>query len=111
MKITDVAWARDRRDREVLQLRLDGHAAHILPGRQRSALIGRGIVEGVDLLASEWQRNGSTRPFIVGAVPPDLAEIPLAGCTDDPRVFALYQEMCGAIAAGTWQPGPRPLPR
>ena len=110
MTIADVARARDRRDREVLRLRLDGHAAHILPGRQRGALIGRGIVEGVDLLASDWERNGSARPFIRGDVPPDLAEIPLAGCTDDPRVLALYQEMCGAVADGSWLPGPRPGP-
>jgi hypothetical protein len=108
--ITDVAWVRDRRDRQVLQLRIDGHPAHIIPARQRPVLIGRGIVEGLDLLASDWQRNRSARPFIRGAVPPELAEIPLARCTDDPRVLALYEEMCRAIAADTWRPGPRPLP-
>jgi hypothetical protein len=33
----------------------------------------------------------------------------LIGCTDDPQVFTLFEEMCDAIRAGTWRPGPRPL--
>jgi hypothetical protein len=108
--ITDVAWVRDRRDRQVLQLRIEGHLAHILPARQRRELIRRGIVDGIDLLASDWQGDWSTRPFIRGTIPPHLAASPLPGCTDDPQVFALYEEMCRAIRAGTWQPGPRSLP-
>ena len=108
--ITDVAWARDRRDRRVLRLGLDGRRAQIVPERQRPALLGRGIVEGVALLASDLLRDPSARPFVRGAVPPELAGIPLGGCTDDPRVLALYGEMCRAIAAGTWRAGPRPTP-
>jgi hypothetical protein len=29
------------------------------------------------------------------------------GCTDNPMVFSLFTEMCGAIRAGTWVAGPR----
>jgi hypothetical protein len=108
--IGQVSWAFDRHDRQVLQLTLDGHPAHIIPARQRDALLRRGIVEGVDTLASDWLRNLTARPFIGGDVPPDLAGVPLAGCTDDARVFTLYNEMCAAIAAGSWQAGPRSAP-
>ena len=108
--ITDVAWVRDRRARRVLRLCLDGHPAHIVPERQRPALLGRGIVEGIDRLASDFLRDTSARPFVRGAVPPELAETPLGGCTDDPRVLALYQEMCRAIAADSWSPGTRADP-
>jgi len=41
---------------------------------------------------------------------PDYAGLDLVGCTDDPQVFALYQEMCRAISADTWHDGPRPTP-
>lgn len=110
MIVADVAWALDRHDRQVLQLTVDGHPAHIIPARQRDALLRRGIVEGIDTLASDWLRSLTARPFIGGAVPPDLAGIPLAGCTDNPRVLVLYEEMRRAIAAGSWRAGPRPAP-
>jgi hypothetical protein len=108
--VADVAWALDRHNRQVLQLTVDGHPAHIIPARQRDALLRRGIVEGIDTLTSDWLRNLTARPFIGGAVPPDLAGIPLAGCTDDPRVVTLYEDMCAAIADGSWRAGPRSAP-
>jgi hypothetical protein len=110
MTITDVKWVRDRHDREVLQLRLDGQAAHI-PSGQPVQLTRRGLVKGVDFLMSEWRMQRSVHPFIRRSIEPGLSEVDLAGCTDDPRVFALHEEMGRAIAASTWQPGPRPLPR
>jgi hypothetical protein len=51
----------------------------------------------------------SAHPYIRGVIEPGLGEADLAGCTDDPRVFALHGEMCRAIADGTWRPGPRSL--
>jgi hypothetical protein len=103
LAITDVAWIRDHQHRLVLRLSVDGHPAHIL-SKQKVELTRRGIVKGVDFLASEW-RGQAHHAFIRGDVS-GLSEKDLAGCTDDPRVFALYQEMCRAIAAGAWQPGP-----
>ena len=107
MILTNVAWIRDHQHRLVLQLKIDGHLAHI-PSGQKRELTRRGLLKGVDFLASEW-RDQAHHPFIRGEIEPGLAEGDLAGCTDDPRVFALYEEMCGAIRAATWQPGPRPL--
>ena len=108
MTLTDVAWVRDRRDRQVLQLRIDGHPAHIRSA-QKLELTRRGMVTGIDFYASEWRRERADHAFIRGEVEPGLAAADLAGSTDDPQVFALYQEMCRAIRAGTWQPGPRSL--
>ena len=109
MIVAEVEWVRDHRQRRVLRLRLDGHLAHI-PSGQKLELTRRGLVHGVDVLASEWRRDPAAHPFIERAVEPGLAARDLMGCTDDPRVFALYGEMCRAIAADTWRPGPRPLP-
>ena len=109
MSITDVAWVRDHRHRLVLQLRLDGHLAHI-PSGQKVELTRRGLVKGVDVLVSDWRRHKTDHPFIRGDREPGLAEADLMGCTDEPRVFALYREMCRAIAADTWVEGPRPTP-
>jgi hypothetical protein len=106
--LTNVAWVRDHQHRAVLQLNLDGHPAHIR-GAQKLELIRRGIVKGVDYLASDW-RDRADHVFLQGRAEPGLSEGDLEGCTDDPRVFALYEEMCRAVLAGTWQPGPRPLP-
>jgi hypothetical protein len=103
--LSNMAWVRDRKHRPVLQLSVDGHQAHIR-SEQKRELTRRGIVKGVDFLASEW-RDQADHAFIQRDVEPGLAEVELAGCTDDPRVFALYEEMCRAIAADTWQPGPR----
>jgi hypothetical protein len=104
--VSNVAWVRDRKRRPVLQLSIDGHRANIRSDQKRE-LTRRGILKGVDFLASEW-RDQADHAFIKGDVEPGLAEADLVGCTDDPRVFALYGEMCRAIAADTWQPGPRP---
>ncbi len=108
MTITDVAWARDHRRRPVLELKIDGHPAHIL-SRQKTELTRRGIVEGIVFFASERARQ-LPNAFIRGDFRPGLTAIDLIGCTDDPRVFALYEEMCRAIRADAWRPGPRPLP-
>ena|ERR687887_1343735 len=106
--LTNVAWVRDHQRRSVLRLSLDGHPAHIR-SEQRLELIRRGIVKGIDCLASARRVRAPNR-FLQGHFEPGLSEADLEGCTDDPRVFALYEEMCRAILAGTWQPGPRPLP-
>ena len=105
MILSNVAWVRDRKHRPVLQLSVDGHQAHIR-SEQKRELTRRGIVTGIDFLASEW-RDQADHAFIQRDFEPGLAEVELAGCTDDPRVFALYEEMCRAIATDTWQPGPR----
>ena len=108
--ITDIEWVRDRRGHQVLQLRLDGQLAHI-PSGQRVELTRRGLLKGVDFLMSDWRRNRSAHPFIRRSIEAGLSETDLAGCTDDPGVFALYEEMCRAIRTGTWVPRPRPSPR
>ena len=105
MIISEVAWVRDHQHRCALQLRLDGQPAHILSSQRREHT-RRGLLKGIDFLASEW-RAQTKHPFIFGRIEPGLSEADLAGCTDDPRVFALYEEMCQAILQGTWQPGPR----
>jgi hypothetical protein len=104
--LSNLAWVRDHKHRPILQLSIDGHQAHIR-SEQKLELTRRGLLKGIDFLASEW-RDQADHAFIEGDVEPGLAEADLAGCTDDPRVFTLYEEMCQAIAADTWQPGPRP---
>ena len=108
MTITNVAWARDHRRRPVLDLEMDGHPATIASS-QKSELLRRGILEGIVFLASERLDQLPNR-FIRGDFRPELGEADLIGCTDDPEVFALYQEMCRAIRADAWRPGPRPPP-
>ena len=106
MAITNVAWAHDHHRRAVLDLELDGHPAHI-SSSQKSALLRRRIVEGRTYFASE-RSSQLPNAFVKGDFGPDLTEGDLIGCTDDPQVFALHEEMCRAIRAGTWRPGPRP---
>ena len=106
--ITNVAWARDHRRRSVLDLEMDGHPAHV-PSSQKSELLRRGIVEGIVFFASERSAQ-LPNIFMRGDLGPELTEADLIGCTDDPRVFALYEAMCQAIRTDTWRPGPRPLP-
>jgi hypothetical protein len=48
--------------------------------------------------------------YITGDFSPTFAGLDLVGCTDDPQVFALYQEMCTAISTDAWHEGPRPTP-
>jgi hypothetical protein len=108
VKITDVAWTRDHQGRHVLELRLDGHPVHIRTS-QKTELTRRGLVDGVVFLDSE---RGSQLPnlYVQGDFAPEYEGMDLVGCTDDPEVFALYQEMCEAIRTDTWREGPRPLP-
>ena len=91
----------------MLRLRLDGHPVRILSS-QRTELTDRGILDGIVFLNSE---RGSQLPnaYIRGDYAPAYRGLDLVGCTDDPGVFALYQEMCAAIRADTWREGPRPV--
>ena len=107
MIVSHAAWVRDHKHRLVLQLELDGHPAHI-PSAQKLELTCRGLVKGVDVFASEW-RNRIDHDFLQSPIEPGLSEADLEGCTDDPRVFSLYQEMCQAIRAGTWTPRQLPV--
>jgi hypothetical protein len=106
--ISDVAWVRSQRGLPTLELTLDGHPAHFR-SRQKTDLLRRGIVDGLIFLASERaaQVPGT---FLQGDYRPDYDGLDLVGCTDDPGVFALFQEMCDAIRADRWKVGPRPLP-
>jgi hypothetical protein len=52
MRLTDVAWTRDRQGRPVLELKIDGHSAYIR-GSQQTELTRRDIVDGVVFLNSE----------------------------------------------------------
>ena len=101
--ITNAAWVRDHQGRAVLAL--DGWPAHIR-SRQKSELLRRGIVAGLVFLASERSRQLPNR-FMRGDFGPELTESDLIGRTDDPRVVALYEQMCRALRAGTWRPGRR----
>jgi len=105
--IADVAWVRSQRGLPTLELTLDGHPAHFL-SRQKAELLTRGIVDGLVFLASERaaQVPGT---YFHGDYRPDFDGLDLVGCTDDPGVFALYQEMCDAIRADRWKAGPRSL--
>jgi hypothetical protein len=108
MMITDVAWSRDLHHRPVLELKLDGHPAYIHSG-QRTELTRRGLLDGIVFLKSE-RSSQVPGDYIKGNYAPDYQGLDLVGCTDDPQVFALYQEMCTAISTDTWHAGPRPTP-
>jgi hypothetical protein len=107
MIIADVAWIRSQRGLPTLELTLDGHPAHIR-SRQKSTLLERGIVDGVIFLASERSAQ-VPNIYIHGDYRPEFDGLDLVGCTDDPRVFVLYQEMCDAIRAGNWKAGTHPM--
>jgi hypothetical protein len=105
MTIFNVAWVLDHRSRPVLELDVDGHPAHIRSS-QRGELLERGIVEGMVFFASE--RSGQfPNAFMRGDGGPSLGEADLVGCTDDPAVFALFEDMSRAVLDGTWRAGPR----
>ena len=106
MIVTDVAWTRDQHGRSALDLKLDGHPAHILSS-QKTDLTDRGIVDGIVFLNSERVRQ-TPNIYVSGDYTPTYQGLDLVGCTDDPGVFAHYQEMCAAISAGTWREGARP---
>ena len=108
MRITDVAWSSDLRGHPVLELKLDGHPAHIRSS-QRTDLTRRGLLDGMVFLKSERSRQ-VPGDYIAGDYAPDYEGLDLVGCTDDPGVFALYREMCEAISTDTWHRGPRPAP-
>ena len=108
MTITDVFWSRDLHRRPVLELKLDGHPAYIHSG-QRTELTRRGLLDGIVFLTSE-RSSQVPSDYITGNYAPDYQGLDLVGCTDDPQVFALYQEMCTAISTDTWHAGPRPTP-
>jgi hypothetical protein len=106
MRLTDVAWTRDHHGKPVLALKIDGHPAFIRSG-QKTELTRRGLVDGVVFLDSE---RSSQRPdaYIHGDYAPAFQGLDLVGCTDDPGVFSLYQDMCDAIRTGSWHVGARP---
>jgi hypothetical protein len=108
VSIADVAWIYDQRGLPALELSIDGHPAHIRSS-QKTELTRRGIVDGVVFLNSERTAQ-VPNTYIHGDFSPAYTGLDLVGCTDDPRVFALYQEMCAAIRADTWHEGPRPVP-
>jgi hypothetical protein len=108
MTITDVAWVYDMHGRPVLELRVDGHPAYI-HSSQRTELTRRGIVDGIVFLASERSAQ-VPNIYIKGDFTPTFKGLDLVGCTDDPQVFALYQEMSKAISTDAWHEGPRPTP-
>ena len=108
MTITNLAWSRDVRGRPVLELNLNGHPAYI-HSSQRTELTRRGLLDGMVFLRSERSAQVPS-DYITGNYAPDYEGLDLVGCTDDPQVFALYQEMCRAISADAWHEGPRPTP-
>jgi hypothetical protein len=106
MTITNVAWSSDLRGRPVLELKLDGHPAYIHCS-QRTELTQRGLLDGMVFLKSE-RSSQVPGDYIKGDFTPTFQGLDLVGCTDDPQVFALYQEMCKAISTDTWHAGLRP---
>jgi len=105
MTVTNVRWVLDQRGRATLELDLDGHPAHIRSS-QKTELLQHGMVDGMVFLTSGRAAqlpNIHLHGDIEAAYAADLA-----GCTNDPGVFALYQEMCAAIRLDAWQAGPRP---
>jgi hypothetical protein len=108
MIITDVAWVRSQRGLPTLELSLDDHPAHFR-SRQDTDLLRRGILNGITFLTSERSEQVPGK-YLRGDYRPDYDGLDLVGCTDDPGVFALYQEMCEAIRTDHWKVGPRPMP-
>ncbi len=108
MTVDDVTWVYDQHGHPALDLRINGHPAHIRSS-QKSELLRRGIIDGVVFLASE-RREQVPNIYMHGDFAPEYEGLALVGCTDDPEVFALYQEMCEAIRADRWRAGARPLP-
>ena len=107
MTVTNVRWALDQHGRPALELDLDGHPAHIRSS-QKTSLLQRGMVDGMTVFASERAAqlpNIHIRGDVDAAYAGDLV-----GSTNDPQVFAHYQEMSAAIRRDTWQAGPRPAP-
>jgi hypothetical protein len=105
MTVTNVRWLLDQHGRPALDLDLDGHPAHIRSS-QKTKLLQRGMVDGMSFLASE---RAAQLPniHIHGDVDAAYAG-DLVGATNDPQVFALYQDMSEAIRRDTWQASPRP---
>ena len=108
MTITDVAWSSDLHGRPVLELKVGSHPAYI-HSSQRTELTDRGLIDGMVFLKSE-RSSQVPDDYIRGDFTPTFEGLDLVGCTDDPQVFALYQEMCAAVSADVWLAGPRPTP-
>lgn len=107
MSLTDIIWTRDHRGKPVLQLKLNGHPAYIRSS-QKTELTRRGLVDGIVFLDSERSAQ-IPNTFVCGDFAPEYTGLDLVGCTDDPRVFALYEAMCTAIRTGTWCEGAPPV--
>ena len=108
MTITNVEWVQDLLGHAALDLRVDGRQAHFRSS-QSSSLLDRGILRGISFLKSErWDPKKNA--FIRGSYGPALSDTELLGCTDDPEVYALFIDMCGAIRDGSWAVGVRPKP-
>lgn len=108
MRITDVAWIRDQQGRQALELKLDGQPVRIRVS-QKTELTRRGLVDGVVFLDSEREAR-LPNLYVRGGFAPEYEGMDLVGCTDNPEVFALYQEMCEAIRTYRWREGSRPSP-
>lgn len=108
MNIKNIAWVQDRLGNAALDLQLDGRQAHFRSS-QRSELLDRGIVEGISYLRSE-RSDPAHNLYVHGSYGPELSDTDLIRCTDDPGVYALFTEMCGALRTGTWVAGARPQP-
>jgi hypothetical protein len=107
MTVTNVRWTLDRRGRRVLDLDLDGHPAHI-HSSQKTELLQRGTVDGMVFFASERAAQVPNIHIRGGGEAASAGD--LIGVTNDPQVFALYQDMAAAIRRDTWRAGPRPAP-
>lgn len=106
MTVTNVRWVLDHHGHPALDLDLDGHVAHIRSS-QKTTRLQRGMVDGMNVFASE---RAAQLPNIHIHGDLDTAYTgDLVGSTNDPQVFALYEDMCEAIRRGTWQKGPRPV--
>ena len=108
MNISNVRWVQDRLGNAALDLSVEGRQAHFRSS-QRSELLEKGILQGISYLRSE-RSDPAHNVYIQGSYGPGLSDADLVGCTDDPAVYALFTEMCGALRAGTWVAGARPQP-
>lgn len=100
MKIENVRWGSDH-GRCHVDVRLDGYPARIRQ-EQKPTLIERGIIS----LGEEWDRR--IPEIVLEDLAAGIGRTVLRGCTDDPTVFALWEEITDATIAGVFQSGPRP---
>jgi hypothetical protein len=105
MTVTNVRWTLDQRGRRMLDLVLDGHPAHI-HSSQKTELLHRGMVAGIVFCASD--RAAQVSNIQMHGDGEAARARNLVGATNDPQVFALYQDMSEGIRRDTWPAGPRP---